>query len=142
VSLVLVALSLLTARSGGPEDPGSAIVQGLAAVSLVTAGAFLVSRLPRHRIGWLLVLGGMGLAASGATSGLADYGLAVHPGSVPGAIWLAWVSQWTWAPEIACLFILLPLFYPSGRLVSPRPASRWTCLRRRRIGTHDIVNRP
>ena len=120
VSLALVALSLATARSGGPEDPGSAIVEGLAVVSLVTTGAFLVSRLPRHRIGWLLLLGGMVLAASGATSGLADYGLAVHPGSVPGATWFAWVSEWTWAPEIACLFVLLPAFYPSGRLVSPR----------------------
>jgi hypothetical protein len=120
VSLVLVALSLLTARSGGAEDPVSATVQGLAASSLVTIGAFLVSRLPRHRIGWLLVLGGFVLAASGATSGMADYGLIVHPGAVPGAIWLAWVSEWTWAPEIACLFILLPLFYPSGRLPTPR----------------------
>ena len=120
VSLALVALSLATARSGGPEDPGSAIVEGLAVVSLVTTGAFLVSRLPRHRIGWLLLLGGMVLAASGAASGLADYGLTVHPGAVPGAIWLAWVSQWTWAPEIACLFVLLPLFYPSGGVPSPR----------------------
>jgi hypothetical protein len=120
VSLALVALSLATARSGGPEDPGSAIVEGLAAVSLVTTGAFLVSRLPRHRIGWLLVLGGLVLAASGATSGLADYGLTVHPGAVPGAVWLAWVSEWTWAPEIACLFVLLPLYYPSGGVPSPR----------------------
>ena len=120
VSLVFVALSLLTARSAGAEDPRAAVVGGLAVVSLVTTGAVLVSRLPRNRIGWLLVLGGVVLAASGATSGLADYGLAVHPGAVPGAIWLAWVSEWTWAPEIACLLILLPLFYPSGRLLAPR----------------------
>jgi hypothetical protein len=95
-------------------------LQGLGVVSLVTTGAFLVSRLPHHRIGWLLVLGGLVLAASGATSGLADYGLTVHPGAVPGAIWLAWISEWTWAPEIACLFVLLPLFYPSGGVPSPR----------------------
>jgi hypothetical protein len=120
VAFVLVAFSLLTARSAGAEDPVSAVVAGLAVVSLVTTGAFLVSRLPRHRIGWLLVLGGLVLAASGATSGVADYGLTVHPGAVPGAIWLAWVSEWTWAPEIASLLILLPLFYPSGRLPSPR----------------------
>ena len=120
VSLVCVALSLVTARWSGAEDPGGAVVGGLAVVSLVTTGAFLTSRLPRHRIGWLLVLGGLVLGASGATSGLADYGLTVHPGAVPGVIWLAWVSEWTWAPEIACLFILLPLFYPTGRLPSPR----------------------
>ncbi|HTC86430.1 MAG TPA: hypothetical protein VK656_06980, partial [Candidatus Acidoferrum sp.] len=43
-----------------------------------------------------------------------------HAGSLPLAIWLAWLSQWIWAPEMACLFILLPLFYPSGHLPSPR----------------------
>jgi hypothetical protein len=88
---------------------------------LVSVGAVLVSRLPRNRIGWLLAIGGLVLAVSGATSGLADYGLNIHPGSVPGAIWFAWTSQWAWAPEIAILFILLPLFYPTGRLLS----SRW-----------------
>jgi hypothetical protein len=40
---------------------------------------------------------------------------------VPGAIWFAWLGQLTWVPEIACLFILLPLFYPTGRL----PSARW-----------------
>src|ERR1019366_9313289 len=65
--------------------------------------------------------GGRVLRVSGPTSGLADYGLPAHPGSVPGAIWLAWLSQWLWAPELACLFMLLPLFYPTGRL----PSARW-----------------
>ena len=119
-SLILVAVGVATARSGGPEDPGSAIVVGIAALMTATVGAILVTRLPHNRIGWLLMLGGLVLAAVGGTSGLADYGLVVHPGEVPGAIWLAWVSQWTWAPELAVLFILLPLFYPSGRLPSPR----------------------
>jgi len=95
-------------------------VGGIAALVTATVGAVLVTRLPRHRIGWLLVLGGLVLAAGGGTTGLADYGLVVHPGGIPGAVWLAWVSQTTWAPEIAVLFILLPLFYPSGRLPSPR----------------------
>jgi hypothetical protein len=88
---------------------------------LVSVGAILVSRLPHHLIGWLLVIGGLVIAISGSTAGLADYGLTAHPGSVPDAIWLAWLSQWPWAPEIAILFMLLPLFYPTGRL----PSARW-----------------
>ena len=121
VALILVASSLATARSGGPDDLGTAISVGGAALMLVSVGAILVSRLPHHLIGWLLVFGGLVIATLGSTAGLADYGLTVHPGSVPGAIWLAWLSQWLWAPELACLFMLLPLFYPTGRL----PSARW-----------------
>jgi hypothetical protein len=120
IALLLVALSLATARAGGPDDLGTALVLGVAALMLVTVGAILVGRLPHQLIGWLLAIGGLVIAISGSTSGLADYGLNAHPGSVPAAIWLAWLSNWVWAPEIACLFILLPLFYPTGRLLSPR----------------------
>ena len=122
-SLILVALGVVTARSGagGTVAPGAVILGGVATLMLTSVGAVLVSRLPRNCIGWLLAAGGLVLAVSGATSGLADYGLNLHPGSVPGAIWFAWTSQWAWAPEIAILFILLPLFYPTGRLLS----SRW-----------------
>jgi hypothetical protein len=120
IALLLVALSLATARAGGPDDLGTAVVLGVAALMLVTVGAILVGRLPHQLIGWLLAIGGLVIAISGSTSGLADYGLNAHPGSVPAAIWLAWLSNWVWAPEIACLFILLPLFYPTGRLLSPR----------------------
>ena len=118
--VVLVAISLVTARSDGPSDPATAILEGGAALMLVTVGSILVSRLPSNLIGWLLVIGGVVIAISLSAVGLADQGLNVHPGSLPMAIWLAWVSQWVWAPEIACLFILLPLFYPTGHLPSPR----------------------
>src|ERR1035437_1662578 len=121
VALILVAISLSTGPARGPDGLGTPIPRGGAALMLVSVGAILVSRLPHHLIGWLLVFGGLVLAVSGATSGLADYGLNLHPGSVPGAIWFAWTSQWAWAPEIAILFILLPLFYPTGRL----PSARW-----------------
>jgi hypothetical protein len=122
-SVIFVAIGIVAARSGagGTVAPGAVILGGVATLMLASVGAVLVSRLPRNRIGWLLAIGGLVLAVSGATSGLADYGLNLHPGSVPGAIWFAWTSQWAWAPEIAILFILLPLVYPTGRLLS----SRW-----------------
>ena len=122
VSTIFVAISLATARSGSTaNDLGSAIGQGVPALMLTMVGAILVVRLPGHVIGWLLAVGGLAIALSEGASGLADYGLNAHPGSVPGAIWFAWLGQLTWVPEIACLFILLPLFYPTGRL----PSARW-----------------
>jgi len=119
---VFVAISLATARSGSTSnDLGSAIGQSVPALMLAIVGAILVVRLPGHVIGWLLAVGGLAIALTEGASGLADYGLNAHPGSVPGAIWFAWLGQLTWVPEIACLFILLPLFYPTGRL----PSARW-----------------
>jgi hypothetical protein len=121
-TIVFVVFSLATARSGSTSnDLGSAIGQSVPALMLALVGAILVVRLPGHVIGWLLAVGGLAIALNEGASGLADYGLNAHPGSVPGAIWFAWLGQLTWVPEIACLFILLPLFYPSGRL----PSARW-----------------
>jgi hypothetical protein len=118
-SVVFVVASLITARAGGPDDPVSATVIGVAVLSFATVGAILVSRLPANVIGWLLALGGFGLAVGNGAGGLADYGLTVHPGSVPDAIWFAWLSEWIWAPAFGAV-VLLALVYPTGRLLSVR----------------------
>ena len=119
MAMVFVVLSLATARSGGPDDPLPAVVIGVASMSFATVGAILVRRLPRNLIGWLLAAGGLCFAAGNGAAGLADYGLTAHPGSVPGAIWFAWLSQWIWAPAIGAV-VLLALVYPSGRMLSTR----------------------
>ena len=119
MSLAFLVGSLVTARAGGPDDPLEAVGISLAALSLATAGAILVSRLPGNLIGWLLAAGGFCFAGGSGATGLADYGLTVHPGSLPGAVWFAWLSQWIWAPFIGSV-VLLALVYPSGRLLSAR----------------------
>ncbi len=121
-STVFVAISLATARSGSSSsDLFSAIGQSVPALILATVGAILVARVPGNVIGWLLAVGGLAIALGEGASGLADYGLIAHPGSVPGAIWFAWLGQLMWVPELVCLFILLPLYFPTGRL----PSDRW-----------------
>jgi hypothetical protein len=120
VSLLLLAVGLLTEPSGNGNDPVMNAVVTLAVLSPATVGAILVIRLPRNLIGWLLLVSGFLIAASLGFSGLADYGLNVHPGSVPGAIWLAVLSGLTWVPFIVGLGCYLPLLYPSGHLPSPR----------------------
>ena len=122
VTVLAFVVGLLTARPGSTaNDVVGAVGQGIPALLLVSVGAFLIRRLPGNVIGWLLAAGGFVIAVSGAASGLADFGLVAHPGAMPGAIWFAWLGQWIWAPEIAALFVLLPAFFPTGRL----PSARW-----------------
>jgi hypothetical protein len=61
-SLVLVAISFATVRAGGPNDPGTALLEGGAGLMLITVGAILEGRLPHHLVGWLLASGGVVLA--------------------------------------------------------------------------------
>jgi hypothetical protein len=120
VSLLLLAIGLLTEPSRTGNDPVTIASVILAVLSSATVGAILVIRLPRNLIGWLLLACGFLIAASLGFPGLADYGLNVHPGSVPGAIWLAVLSGLTWVPFSVGLGFYLPLLYPSGHLLSPR----------------------
>jgi hypothetical protein len=120
LALVFMAVALLTTRSNGPNGLLFAIVSVLAILPAVTVGTILVTRLPANRIGWLLLVGGLLFAVSGAVSGLADFGLNVHPGSVPGAVWLAWLSGWIPLLVVVIALIYLPLLFPTGRLLSPR----------------------
>jgi len=82
-------------------------------------GAIIVTRHPRHPVGWLLCLGVTAGPIDMFTAGYAAYDLEVYAGSLPGVdlahIWLRWggfslsVAAFTW----------LTLLFPSGR-----PASR------------------
>jgi hypothetical protein len=82
-------------------------------------GALIVSRQPRHPIGWILCAFGLVAGMASFTSEYAIYGLRSDPGAVPGGAALAWVSAWMFPFYLALLAALLVLF-PTGRLPSPR----------------------
>jgi hypothetical protein len=115
VSVVFVAISLVTVSSLGSPLVSTALV----ALTFATVGAILVSRLPANPIGWLLAAGGLCFALGNGATALGVYGLSAHPGSIPGAIWFAWLSEWIWAPAVGSV-VGLALVYPSGRLLSAR----------------------
>ena len=96
------------------------VVSLVVVVSTVTVGSVLVTRLPRHIVGWLLLGGGLTLAVSTGTGALADFGLNVHPGSIPGGIWFAIISAATGGSFIGLIAGFVPLFFPTGHLPSPR----------------------
>lgn len=100
--------------------PSNSSVVGLVAIlAMSSVGALVVWRRPANRIGWLLLaiaFSAIFLDLPKLYAGVAVY---VHPG-LPGAEWLYWLSQIAWMFLFAQLLVLLPLWFPDGRLLSWR----------------------
>ena len=92
----------------------------LAVVSNALVGAVLASHRPRNPVGWFFVFGAASYAVSEATFRYAVYGLVIDPGSLPLARAMAWPATWLWAPGVLLVLVFLPLYFPNGRLLSPR----------------------
>jgi len=82
-------------------------------------GALVAARQPGNVVGWLLVAVGVFLTVNLVGESYARYALVTAPGSLPGGLYGAWLG-WTYAPIVAILAIFLPLYFPTGRLLSPR----------------------
>jgi hypothetical protein len=130
---LLVAVTRAASALGTPFPPAAAAALQAstlgwlqALVTLVVAwafaalGALIVSRYPTHAIGWLFCALGVELVASGFTANYALYTLFVAPGALPGGLVAAWVQNWIWFVGIALGCALVPLRFPSGRLLSAR----------------------
>jgi len=83
-------------------------------------GAVVASRQPRNPVGWFFVVSAICWAVNEATGRYAVYGLVIEPGSLPLARLMAWPSTWMWVPAGLLIFLFLPLYFPDGRLLSPR----------------------
>ena len=83
-------------------------------------GALVASRQPRNPVGWFFVVSATCWAVNEATGRYAVYGLVIEPGSVPLARLMAWPSTWMWEPALVRIILFLPLYFPDGRLLSPR----------------------
>jgi signal transduction histidine kinase len=122
-ALVAPAIVLLILAFGTPLPAASFGFRGWGvplAVALATAGFLIASRVPTNRIGWLLLIAGVGTAVQELAQQYANYGLFTSPGALPGADVAAWVTEWIWIPSMAVLAMYLPLNYPDGHLPSPR----------------------
>ena len=116
---LLIGEEILLALATGDTSTGT-IVAPFSAITSLAVGAVLVTRLPHHRIGWLLWITGLFIATTRVAGGLADHGLTSSPGSIPGAIWFAWLNAWTGILGVFSIPIFLPLFYPTGHPLTPR----------------------
>jgi hypothetical protein len=120
---VVVWLDHLSRQAGRPDlaqlSGGSVIAPVLALVSAATVGAVLATRRPAHPVGWLLLIVGLALNASGVAAAYTAYGLVARPGALPAA---GAVARYTLALILAALLALslIMLLTPTGSLPSPR----------------------
>jgi hypothetical protein len=91
----------------------------IAAVSAATIGSVVVSRRPRHRVGWLLVALGLSISACGFAYSYTRYGLVARPGALPAASYLAGFADGAVVTFLSFAGFVL-LLTPTGSLPSPR----------------------
>ena len=93
---------------------------GLTTLAAGLLGALLVALRPRNPVGWGFLATGLGFMVGLFAEQYAAYGLLTHPGSLPGAEMALWLSYWIFPPALIPMFVLVPLYFPDGRLPSPR----------------------
>lgn len=106
---------------------GSDFVRGglpFLGIASAVVGALIAARHPKNVVGWLF-LGSALLSTLRALLGAyAIYGLGVSSGSAPCAEVSAWLSLVIRMPGPLLVFVLVPLFFPTGR----PPSRRWNLL--------------
>jgi hypothetical protein len=90
------------------------------AVSSALVGGVVASRQPHNPVGWFFVVSATCWAVNEATFRYAFYGLVIEPGSLPLARVMDWPPTWMWYPAVVLIILFLPLYFPDGRLLSPR----------------------
>lgn len=83
-------------------------------------GSLIISRQSGNPVGWIMAVGGLCFALMAFSGHYAVYGLATNPGSLPAARLISWPQTWLWVPAAGTIYLLLPLYFPNGRLLSPR----------------------
>jgi hypothetical protein len=101
------------------SDIGSASFS-IVGVASVIVGGLVASRRPENPIGWLFLAGALISTVRGLAAEYAVYGTSTDPGALPLTRTAAGFSNAVELVGPVLLFILVPLYFPTGRPVSPR----------------------
>ncbi len=118
IALAFIACGAAFAILTGGDLWGA--IRLLALVSSALVGGVVASRRPANPVGWFLLVSAACFAVVVFSEEYAKYGLLTEPGSLPLATAMAWPPQWLWVAGVVPIFVFLPLYFPEGRLVSPR----------------------
>jgi len=119
VALALAGPVVIVRQAGSVGTLGASVVNGLAAIMFCLVGALIVSRQPRNTIGWLLLVVGVSFSFSTTVLDNWTQALPATAALTPPTFLLLWVSSWSWWLLVGPL-LLIPLLFPTGRLLSPR----------------------
>ncbi len=129
-SLVLVALDWRVIKS-----PDTALLSSfLSAVVVAPLGVLIVSRRPRHAIGWLLLTVAAVQAVSLVTTFAAIRGLLSGAATTSWVEWPAWLGGWMSFMSL-CMLIVVALLFPDGIL----PSRRWRWIGRGVVAYFAVI---
>jgi two-component system NarL family sensor kinase len=93
----------------------------LLTIAFSTVGALIASRVPKNPIGWIFLSIGNIYALNGLGSILLIYSSAVFENSNALGYQVAdWLTNWLWMPAVFLPTTIVLLYFPDGRLPSPR----------------------
>jgi signal transduction histidine kinase len=114
--LVLALAFVLAALTHGWAE----VFLAATAITFALVGALIASRVG-NAVGWICLGIGLAVAIAATSEVYATYALRTNPGSIPGGVYAAWYSSFSWVTFIAPIGIFLVLTFPDGRL----PSRRW-----------------
>jgi signal transduction histidine kinase len=88
--------------------------------AVAVVGAVVTLAVPGNRVGWLLLTAAAVMGAGVALTEAGVHGVVTAPGSVPGANYMAGIGSGLQAAGMLIAVIGVPVFFPDGRLPSPR----------------------
>jgi hypothetical protein len=118
---VIVMGALMVANGSFQREPlADTVALLLAFTAFMVVGALIVAHRPGNAIGWIFSAAGLLAVTGGLAEEYADYAYLTRPGTWPGAIVAAWYASWAWYPTVFLALLFTLLFFPTGRLLSPR----------------------
>jgi signal transduction histidine kinase len=98
----------------------STIAYVLVAQALALLALLLTTRMPEHRVSWVLAISALVWAVNNFCLAWAVEALLVDPGVLPLGVAAAWIDNLGWLPGLIFLLGGLLLLVPDGRLMSRR----------------------
>lgn len=92
----------------------------LITLSYALLGGWIISHHPKHWIGWLYLVTALLYGLMALTVGNMAFQSLNPTNPLPWSGWLNWLSRWIWVLALVLPFNLVLLFFPNGRLLSPR----------------------
>jgi hypothetical protein len=120
-----VAALAIRVISGAPPLPnrfslGDAAISAISLLQVATAtvAVLILARLPRQRVGWLLMATGVFYAVSILAAPIAFAAAAEGPTGLTIARWSGWIA-WVTSTISGVTIVTIPIVFPDGRLSSP-----------------------